>query len=98
MRLDHVRSGAVPPGTITRAAALRCELHKIRIRPPGEGQEVPDESSPGPFCHAAVPAATAVLAWFHLILACSRGGVSISATHYGRAMRRCGVRPVIRAG
>ena len=46
-----------------------------------------------PFCHAAAPAAAAVLAWAHLILACSLGGTSICWIH-----RHVGQRPIVAAG
>src|SRR5271165_4105695 len=42
-----------------------------------------------PFCQAAAPAAAAVLACAHLILACSLGGTSISLIHRRVAETRC---------
>src|SRR5208282_1465224 len=46
-------------------------------------------SAETPFCQAAAPAAAAVLACAHLILACSRGGVSISLIHWRVAESMC---------
>jgi hypothetical protein len=55
-----------------------------------EGQEsLAGVAGGGPFCQAAVPAATAVLAWAHFCLASSLGGTSISLTHWRMAVSRC---------
>src|SRR5690349_58712 len=53
------------------------------------GQERLAMSARGPFCQAAAPAATAVLAWANLILASWPGGTSMSLTHWRVADSRC---------
>src|ERR1700722_18259709 len=69
------------------SAQVGCPSGRTARQPAGQVR-VP-WGAEAPLCQAAVPAAAAVLACAHLILACSLGGTSISWIHRRVAENRC---------
>src|SRR5271169_5429340 len=85
-----------PPAPGRRWSSIPLGHESLRTGWPGldAAGQPGDQVSAGwsaetPFCQAAAPAAAAVLACAHLILACSLGGTSISLIHRRVAETRC---------